>query len=244
MTAGLPRRLLLTRPREDSEPLAAALAGRGIEALIEPLLRITMLPGPAPALDGVQALLVTSANGIRAFAAREARRDVAVYAVGDATARVAAAAGFTKVESAGGDVGTLAALVRRRLTPEGGALLHVAGSALAGDLAGALQRAGFAYRRSVLYRAETARALSPAAIGALAEGRIAGVVLYSPRTARLFCRLASAAGLAAACSPLTAFCLSEAVATAAALPWQHRLVAARPDQAAMIDAVVAALGVS
>ena len=49
-------------------------------------------------LDGVQALIATSANGVRAFAARDPRRSLPVCAVGDATARAASDAGFADVE--------------------------------------------------------------------------------------------------------------------------------------------------
>ncbi|MGF1641980.1 MAG: uroporphyrinogen-III synthase, partial [Rhodospirillales bacterium] len=208
-------------------------------ALIEPLLTIEPLTGPPLDLGGVQALLATSANGVRGFAAREHRRDLPVYAVGDATARTAAAAGFAAVESAGGDVDSLAALVRRRLDPAGGALLHAAGSALAGDLGGGLRAAGFTYRRIVLYRARTADRLSPAAAAAIRDATVAGVVLFSPRTAAVFAALATAADVADGCRRLACFCLSDAVAAAAgAIGWARTVVARRPDQAALIEAVL------
>src|SRR5258708_37900290 len=91
--------------------------------------------------DGVQALLFTSANGARAGAAATARRDIPVFAVGDATAATARKLGFAEVASAGGAVDDLAALVEGRLDPAHGTLLHAAGSALAGDLGTRLARA-------------------------------------------------------------------------------------------------------
>jgi uroporphyrinogen-III synthase len=54
--------------------------------------------------------------------------------------------------------------------------------------------------------------------------------------------LIAAAGLAPACRALCCFALSPAVAArAATLDWRRIVVAARPDQPAMIDAIVAAL---
>ncbi|MDP6883999.1 MAG: uroporphyrinogen-III synthase [Rhodospirillales bacterium] len=85
-------RLLVTRPRDDAEALAGPLAALGIEILIEPLLGIRYRDGPPPDLAGVQAILATSANGVRALVRRCDDRDVAVFAVGDATARAARAA--------------------------------------------------------------------------------------------------------------------------------------------------------
>ncbi|MEK9723834.1 MAG: uroporphyrinogen-III synthase, partial [Rhodospirillaceae bacterium] len=86
--------LLLTRPRSDSEALAATLAARGVATTVAPLLDIAIPDGPPLDLTGVQGLLMTSANGVRAFAAREARRDLLVFAVGEATGAEARAAGF------------------------------------------------------------------------------------------------------------------------------------------------------
>ena len=62
-------RVLLTRPREDSEGLAAQLAARGVDSFIEPLLEVRFRDGPPLELAGVAALLMTSGNGVRALAA-------------------------------------------------------------------------------------------------------------------------------------------------------------------------------
>ena len=87
-------RLLLTRPEDDSAGLAAALSDMGVTALIAPLLWVENVPGPMFDLDNTQGVLLTSANGARAMAARTVRRDIPVYAVGDATARMASNLGF------------------------------------------------------------------------------------------------------------------------------------------------------
>ncbi len=231
-------RVLITRPRDDGERLAEALRPMGIEPLLEPLFRIEYKGGPELDLDGVQALLVTSANGARAFAARDGRRDLTVYAVGDAAARAAAEAGFADVESAAGDVETLARLVRSRLDPAQGALLHAAGTTVAGDLAGMVEEAGFAYRRAVLYEAHETDGFSAATVRALKAGAVDGVLFFSPRTAACFVDLVRKGGLAWVCGRIIAFCLSRAVAGKAnALTWREICVAARPDQAAVLAAV-------
>lgn len=233
-------RILVTRPLEDVGPLVAALQARGHEAVVEPMLSIerradVVLPLP---LDGVQALLFTSANGVRAFADLAAARDLPVFAVGEASAAAARAAGFSTVDSADGDVADLARLVRARLDPGKGALFHPAASQLAGDLQGALEDAGFTLRRAVLYEAQPAVEVSPALRRALTAGDLDAAIFFSPRTARTFAGLVERAGLAAACARLQAICLSEAVAARLeALPWARVLVAARPEQ----DAVLARL---
>lgn len=232
-------RVMITRPREDAEPLAALLAEHGIDSLIEPLLAVTFVEGAEPDLDGVQGLLVTSANGIRAFAACSERRNLAVYAVGDASARAARDAGFMDVASAYGDVDALAALVRDRVDPAAGALLHAAGTHVAGNLGGRLADAGYDYRRAVLYETRPAVAFSDAAVEALEAGEIHGVLIYSPRTAAAFAGLVWDAGLDGTLAAMTAYCLSDAVAERIqALPWHAVRVAAVPEQAALVDEVL------
>ena len=231
-------RLLLTRPREDSEALAEVLNGRGHQSLIEPLLSISHETGATVDLDGVQAIVVTSANGARALAAVEGRRDLPVFAVGDASARAAAEAGFGSVESASGDVESLAGLVAGTLDAATGAVLHVAGSQVAGDLAGRLEAAGFTCRRAVLYHAEKAESLSSQAVRALAEGDVDGVLFFSPRTTVTFVSVARLAGLDGACGGVTAFCLSPAVAEKArALNWRQVCIATRPDQESLLASI-------
>jgi len=235
-------RLLITRPRADAEPLAERLLGLGHQVVIEPLLDIRYLDTAPdevkPLLDGAQALLVTSANGLRAFAQCSPRRDLSIMAVGEASAQAAVAAGFSDVDSADGDVDTLARRVIERRTPKDGALLHVAGTKVAGDLAGMLEKAGFDVRRAVLYEAVTASDLTPAVRADIAAGKIDGVLLFSPRTADNFVALVCQAGLADCCRQMTAYCLSEAVATKARqIDWGRLSVAARADQQSLIAIV-------
>lgn len=182
-------RLLVTRPLDDSQELAAALRARGHVTVIEPLLVITPDLHAALPLDGVRGVLFTSANGVRAFALRSQRRDLPVLAVGEVTAAAAREIGFTQVAAAAGDVEALVALVVATCRASDGPLLHVAGTVTAGDLAGRLGEAGFEIRRAALYSAEPIGQLSEACAQELRDGRIDGVVFFSPRTARAFVTL-------------------------------------------------------
>ncbi|BAI71041.1 uroporphyrinogen III synthase [Azospirillum sp. B510] len=235
-------RLLVTRPAEDAEPLVRRLEALGHDTAVEPMLSMVWLDGPEPDLSDVQALLFTSANGVRAYSKRTSRRDRPVHAVGDATARAARAAGFTMVDSASGDVYALAGRVRALRDPSAGTLLHVAGSKVAGDLAGLLGAAGFMLRRSVMYDAVPALTLSDETATFLRTSGLDGVLFFSPRTASSFVRLLAGAGLVDRCRTVDAFCLSPAVAEAAcaygdggAVPWKSVRVAARPEQDSLLD---------
>jgi len=211
--------------------------------VVEPLMEVRFPAPQALDLAGVQAILCTSANGVRALARATRERGVRLLAVGDATASCARAEGFVAVESAGGDVDDLARLAMTRLNPQQGALLHVAGNVVAGDLAGLLRAQGFSVERRVLYEARAAAALSPAAVDNLRAGAIAFALFFSPRTAAIFVRLAHNAGIAECCAGLTALSISAvADAALASLPWHDRRIAERPSQPALLDALDRALG--
>jgi uroporphyrinogen-III synthase len=231
---------LITRPDDDAEPLAAALIARGITVVREPLLSIKPVTDAAVDLEGVQALLFTSANGVRAFANLSQRRDLPVFAVGDNTARSARASGFDTVESAAGAVEDLAQLVARRLDPKRGALFHAAGSAVAGDLGGLLSAQGFELRRALLYTADQATALTEETKGRLERGEIGLVLLFSPRTAETFVTLVRETGAAAmqGIGQATALCLSPAVEKAAqGLSWRSVMTAVKADLPSMLRLV-------
>ena len=228
-------RVLLTRPELDSTTLGRVLGTMGIESISAPLLEIIFEDGPELNLDGVQALLFTSANGVRAFVRRSGARDILALAVGDATARELSETNFKNIESAAGDVDTLAALAIERLKNNDGELLHVAGSRIAGDLEGILTKAGFKYSRRVLYSAETPGTLSPTAINAIEQKNIDGVLFYSPRTAKTFAKLITKAGLDKKLGDITAYCLSPPVGDmVSGLGWREIKVASAPEQSALL----------
>jgi uroporphyrinogen-III synthase len=231
-------RALVTRPRCEAAGLAAALAVRDIAVIIEPMIEIRDCDGPPPDLTGVQALLCTSANGVRALARRCAERGLPLFAVGDATAARGRAAGFSRVESAGGALADLVRLVRERLRPEAGRLLHVAGSAVAGDLAGDLRASGFTVARAVLYQSRPAAALSAPCVQALRAASVDFALFFSPRTAATFARLAERAGIAATLAGVTALSISTAAdAALAPLRFRERHIAERPDQPGLLAAL-------
>ena len=162
--------VLITRPREQALELADRLAARGDTALIEPLLTIEPVAGVVPQLDGVQALVLTSANAAPALGAWAGQ--LPLFAVGAATAGAARRAGCATVIAAAGSGADLARLIAQRCRPEDGALLHLSGAEVRPELGEELVAAGFALRRQVVYEARPAPALSPATVAAI--GRRAG----------------------------------------------------------------------
>jgi uroporphyrinogen-III synthase len=229
---------LVTRPREEAEKLAAALAARGIGTLIEPVVHVHFHAAAPPDLTGVQAVLCTSANGVRALARASAERRLPLLAVGDATAERARAEGFGSVTSASGDAADLVRLAAAQLDPRAGRLLHVCGSAVAGDLIGDLRARGFAVERSILYDARPIAELSPATTGAIRSSAVDFALFFSPRTATIFARLADDGGVASGCGTIAALAISTAAdAALGTLPWRERCIAERPEQRALLAAL-------
>lgn len=228
-------RVLITRPHDDASQTAQLLEARGYAVEIEPMLAV--LPVVAPVLDteGIQAVLFTSANGVRAMASASKARETPVFTVGDASAAEATRLGYTQVHSAKGDVASLAALVAETCEPAAGPLLHVAANVVAGDLQGLLEKHGFAVRKACLYESRTAVALSPELIDALKSARIDAALFFSPRTAETFVTLAKNAGVDGDLGQVAAYALSPAVADKLrAVSWRALRVADRPDQEALL----------
>lgn len=232
-------RILLTRPREDCKFLASRLQALGCKPILEPMLFIDIIKNMHLDLDNVQALLATSANGIRAFATLSPCRDLKILTVGDASAKVAHVSGFTDVKSAGGNVHSLAHLVKHLLNPQAGTVLHLAGTQVTGNLAKLLQVQGFTYRRAVLYTARKAKAFSAKTIHALRSDHIDGVSFFSPRTAQNFAHLTNTSKLIKKLRRVTAYCLSANVAEKVQeIPWCSLRIAEHPKIDSLLDLII------
>ena len=231
-------RILLTRPAADAERTAATLRERGHEPIIAPLLEIEILPDADLGAGPWTAILVTSANAVRAVAGHRRRdelRGIAAFTVGERSARAMRDAGFADVTSADGSVTDLANLVAAHLKPQA-RLLYLAGEERSGDLAGTLRAQDFAVHTALVYRAVTAAVLPRQAAAALAGG-IDGVLHFSRRSAEAYVNAARNLGLLnASLNGPAHFCLSARVAEPliAAGATQVR-IAARPDEAALLQ---------
>jgi uroporphyrinogen-III synthase len=209
-------RILVTRPEPDAKRQAERLMQLGHETLLTPLLRIEFLPRVPLELDGVDALIVTSRNALRALEAHPQRGEAMqrpLYVVGDATAKLARELGFRDITTGPGTGEALATLINAR-GQKGASFLHLSGETVAFDLKAALEAEDFDVRQPILYRAVPATALPPEAVAAIEDGTLDGVILMSPRTAATFADLVRRHGLEGPASRLICYCLSQAVAQA------------------------------
>jgi uroporphyrinogen-III synthase len=224
-------RVLITRPLEDGEETARQLALRGHQGVVASLLTVRFQDGHEVVLDDVQAILATSANGVRALARRTPRRDVPLFAVGPQTAGEAQKLGFKSIKSAEGDAAALALAATRWAEPGKGSLLHVVGEGNDGKLAG--QLSGFQVRQEILYGVTAVEMMPEAAVEGLREGRFDAALFYSPRSATVFRDCALEEKLPV--DGLMAACISTATAAALApLAFADLRIAVQPNQAALL----------
>lgn len=215
------RRVWVTRARPGADRTASRLSALGFVPVVAPLLAIRSVLAQ-PDLTGIQALAFTSRNAVKVFAGRSGQPSVPVFAVGDATAAAAREAGFDDVQSAGGDLHALAALIRAE--GAGLSILHPCAAEPAGDLAALVGDAARITALAVYEAVET---------GAAAPDPWDAVLIHSPRAGQVLAaclaadriggRIAVAISEAAA-RPLTVAGLAEV--RIAAAPTEDALLAA------------------
>jgi uroporphyrinogen-III synthase len=221
------RRVWITRTQPQAADTAQRVAALGLEPVLAPVLEARPIPGVTPDLAGVRALAFTSGHAVAAFAALSVVRDLSVFAVGDATAARARAAGFGEVRSADGNTAALADLI---IAARPGRVLIPMAREPAADLAGLLAARGIEAAPVAVYETVPAGAAPP-----LAD--IDLVLIHSPRAAGLVAahlvgRPEASGIIACAISPVAAAPL-ERVGLAAVR------IAARPTEAALLAALTA-----
>jgi len=205
-------RLLLTRPQLESDVLARRLRDLGHDVLIEPMLSIENAQDARIDSTNPQAIIITSINGARAFSNHAQAgqfSDTPVYTVGSATADELG--NFNVVHKGSDGVEALRNIICAELKPEDGSVLYIRGAHVAGDLARDLGASGFKVDQVVIYTAVETFAFSQSVVNGFENNLIDGVLLFSPRTAATFSKLAINAGLIKKLEGVTFYCLSKNV---------------------------------
>ena len=219
-------RFWITRPEPDATALKKRLIAQGHDVIIEPLMWIDFTETDPIEIDGAQALIATSRNGIRAIAQSEVAdyaRTLPIFVVGPGTAAAAREAGFADIVQGPARGADLVPMIESRAEIHGGPLVHLAGDTVSLGMAEELRHLGFAVLQPTVYIARMAEKLSTAFLPKLVLGEIDAVILLSPRTARTYVELIQAHQLVRSARKLRHFCLSEAVA-AALVPLQPDVI--------------------
>jgi uroporphyrinogen-III synthase len=229
-------RLLVTRPEPEASVQAEELRNLGHEPVIQPLLQFQRLDfDPAP-LRECSALVLTSANGLRALSESclRAISGIPLFCVGSETARRARSAGFHSIAATADTAEELSARIVV-LISAGTKLVHVTGEHHAFDLEGTLTKEGLSICTLRVYSMAARPAFEPHVVEGMTLGTLGGAILMSPRTAEIFVSLCRWHDLSVKAKSLRYFCLAESVA--------ERLepigptdvsIAAKPNRAALL----------
>ena len=241
--------VLVTRPHPDDEATASALRARGFEVLRAPMLRFEPVPFHEDADARYGAIIVTSANALRAIASHLAGNrllKLPLFAVGEHTASAARDAGFGEVIAARGDAGALRDLVlgavKSKQLKKASTLLYLAGADLARDLPGELGEKGFTVVTHTTYRMIPAASLPQEICDAFVANRIEAVLHYSRRSARAFLDAARSGGVEISALALPQCCISATVAAVLRDAGATQVTAAaQADENALFEALSRAL---
>ncbi len=241
--------VLLTRPSPDNEASRDALRARGFEVLLAPMLRFE----PAPFADDpdadYQAVIVTSANALRALEgalAQSPLRKLPLFAVGEHTASMAREIGFANVIVAKGDAAALRdrvlESVRARELKKRRPLLYLAGADLSRDLAGELDQHGLEVVTQTTYRMVAVATLPRAVCDAFARDEVDAVLHYSRRSAAAFLEAVRNEGTEISALAVPQCCISASVAAVLHEAGAAQVkVAASTDEKALFEALERAL---
>jgi uroporphyrinogen-III synthase len=232
-------RILLTRPEANNAALIKALENSGAEVVCSPLTKIDYLKAP-PKFDTekLQALIFTSANGVRAFEHHYGSdltlKETKVFAVGRTTGNAALKIGFKDIHFASGTQENLTETIIKHASPALGTLIHMAGRHLTGDLKKELQQHCFSAKRLTLYEATENNTLSAKAL----TGKFDVMAFYSMRAAEIFQTLSHKKTFPLKLSHCKAICLSPAISNMLHRErWSEILTAAEPNEQALWDLI-------
>jgi uroporphyrinogen-III synthase len=207
------RPILIVRPEPGASATAERAAAIGLDAIVRPLFEIHAVAWTAPDAARFDAIFLTSANAVRFGGAQTANyRHLPVYAVGEATARAAMAAGFSNVSAGTTDAAAFVQVIAEAKCKR---VLHLAGRDRTN-----MDDPPFSVETVTVYASEVR--LPPT----IAEDAV--ILLHSTRAAL---RLSA---IAIAKSSIAIVAISSAVADAAGSGWQSVSVAAQPRDAAML----------
>lgn len=225
-------RLIITRPLEDAGPLRARLDALGHEVIVAPLITIKPREGVPIPHHAWAFAVATSANAIRSLPQDHQLESLRLLTVGPQSLAAARQAGLIRAEAHGGDVKGLAQFIISNFATSAGPILYLSGAETTGDLAGTLTAQGYECVRVILYDAVPATGLGSAAT-ILKSPDPPGVLLYSPRTARIWLKLVAAEGLLAGAAKAHYLCLSANVASVLPENWL-KFVAKAPEETQML----------
>jgi uroporphyrinogen-III synthase len=225
-------KIIITRPEEDARPLAGKLQAMGHHVSILSMMNIVPRNEVKIPDKIYQAICLTSANGVRSLRGITHIKDFSVIAVGPQSLQAAQKAGFNNVTAQGGDVDGLIDFVKQNYLPTAGPILYISGSETSGDLEGKLISRGFSVDRIITYDAVPAKLTDHQTEISDADA----VMLYSPRSAKIWCDEIARLGLQNIAREMTYYCLAASVAARLPQSWS-KIIALEATETSLLAAL-------
>lgn len=204
--------VLITRPKEFSEPLAQDLKELGFSPVVEPLLDIR--PVSIPDISNIfnyDGMIFTSVPAVRAFAKQCDNKTLPVYVVGETTKNTAVSLGFDVVLSAL-DILSLSDALKSVVKAGKTKLLYVSGADITpNDISDNLN---IILDRCIVYKAKALKELTSNLHLCCRNKTLDYGLFFSTRTADVFIDLVLDAGLIKNCQNMMILCMSNRVACA------------------------------
>lgn len=230
-------RVLVTRSLPDAPATAHDLALHGIETVLTPLFDAGYLTPEIPEKN-YQAAVFTSRHAARQFRAHYKALSIPAFCVGNQTASLLYGSNFSDIHSADGDRVALYRMIHTMLQDRRRPLLRLHGELEHDPLTDDLLADGFDVTCVGLYHMIPNAERDQAVIDTLRTTSFDGICFYSPRTAAHFAALMKKEGLAEACRPLTAWCISNNTrAVLDQIPFRKVLIAAHPTHRHMMTLI-------
>ena len=230
-------RLLITRPLKKAEATAKRLIALGHQPIVAPVMRLAPRAFKLPKEQDIMGLIVTSPTALEMLKREDITglQSIPLYHTGVASAELAKSLGFKSCHYLGERVDDLIKVFKASDLPKG-LFLYLAGEERSRDLHVSLTDAARQVALIELYGAEPVEAFDEPVRLALSQRAVDGALLYSKRSATLFCRLLAKEGLMSAARGLTFFCLSAEIAQSlkAEMPEAEVMIADEASEAGMM----------
>lgn len=236
-------RVLVTRPEPGATETTRRLVSLGFETIKLPLQETRAVPmAPGVELSGIVAVAFPSASAIRHAPGDLLRQwsDLPCFAVGEATADAARAAGFTHVVAAQGDAQSLGGLAIAEAPA--GRVAYLCGKVRRPLFEDMLKRAGIPVLVLETYDTLTLELDARAISDRLGKSAVDCVLVYSANAAALLAKIVQAKDLQGRFEATTFICMSERVSEALAGGGRKILVAAEPNETALLKMLREAAG--
>ena len=219
--------VLITRPDGDSRQISNDIKAKGYDVLCVPFLNVILHEQQMDDLESYAGLIFTSRNGVRAYCQNTQKRDLPVWVIGDATADIARAEGFSNIHNAKGDVQDLEKILKngRSETP----FLYIRGRDVARDIEGKN------IQEKVLYHTEKIEQIDNAVMDSIEAGDFSHITFFSTRTAQAFIECVEAAGIKNGLRRTKALCLGDSMLKSlSVLPWRSIEAADAPNRKSLL----------